>query len=54
MLNEMTYSETLQNLPYFWNTKTHVVFHIYSKNMVNFESVSLGHFIKHNPLISEE
>ena len=24
MLGEMTPSETLQNLPYFWNMKTHV------------------------------
>ena len=29
--------EILQNLPYFWNTKTHVFFS-FSKNMANFEA----------------
>ena len=84
-------SETLQNLPYFWNTKTHAI-HIvffpfsivllyffaywmpwstYVKTVVRterwkklwvfifqkygkFGSVSLGHFIKLKPLISEQ
>ena len=41
--------ETLKNLPYFWNTKKKL-FQKHSK----FWSVSLGYFIKHKPLISEE
>ena len=59
-------SKTLQNLPYFWNMKTRIVFFVfhfvqkklggflYSKNIANFEVFKLEHFIKHKPLISEE
>ena len=57
MLDEMTLQYILQNLPYFWNTKTDIwkttrvfIFQKYGK----FWSVSLGHFINHKPLISEE
>ena len=54
-------SETLQNLPYFIYTKTkncifHFVLLYFSPNECpgKFWSISLGRFIKHKPLISEE
>ena len=45
-------SKMLQNLSYFRNTKIHLVFIFL--NYGKFWSISLGHFIKHKPLISEE
>ena len=64
-IRDLCPSKILQNLPYFWNMKTYAKKKYtaqnekrknlrgfsYSKNMA---SVSLGHFIKHKPLISEE
>ena len=54
------YRDTLQNLPYFWNMKTHVDFSflilcyfIFPLMNVN-RIVSLEHFIEHKPHISEE
>ena len=59
-------NEILQNLPYFWNKKTCLVFFMFHFVLLYFSlinalqkygkfwSISLGHFIKHKPLISEE
>ena len=48
-------SKMFQNLPYFWSMKAHVVFSFFIfQKCGKFWSVSLGHFIKHKHLISEE